>query len=87
MSQEPYRLWTVQETAEYLHCSVRHVHNLTRFGLPAIHIGRSLRFKPEHVREYLELNTQRTAHSERMRRRQIAKLKLGKEDIENEYGA
>lgn len=46
-------LWTVEEVAAYLRCTVRHVHNLLRSGLPHIYLGRLLRFDPEEVRGYL----------------------------------
>jgi len=46
-------LWTIDEVAAYLRCTVRHVHNLLRAGLPHICLGRLLRFEPEEVRGYL----------------------------------
>ncbi|MDP3072361.1 MAG: helix-turn-helix domain-containing protein [Opitutaceae bacterium] len=46
-------LWTIDEVAAYLRCTVRHVHNLLRAGLPHIYLGRLLRFDPEEVRGYL----------------------------------
>jgi len=46
-------LWTIDEVAAYLRCTVRHVHNLLRSGLPHIYLGRLLRFDPEEVRGYL----------------------------------
>lgn len=46
-------LWTIDEVAAYLRCTVRHVHNLLRSGLPHLYVGRLLRFDPEEVRVYL----------------------------------
>lgn len=49
----PENLWTVDEVATYLRCTVRHVHNLIRIGLPHLYIGRLLRFDGNEVRAYL----------------------------------
>jgi excisionase family DNA binding protein len=49
----PENLWTVDEVAAYLRCTVRHVHNLIRTGLPHLYIGRLLRFDGAEVRAYL----------------------------------
>jgi excisionase family DNA binding protein len=46
-------LWTVDEVAAFLRCTVRHVHNLCRAGLPHVYVGRLLRFDPIELREYL----------------------------------
>lgn len=46
-------LWTIDEVAAYLRCTVRHVHNLLRSGLPHLYLGRLLRFDPTEVRAYL----------------------------------
>lgn len=46
-------LLTVDEVAAYLRCTVRHVHNLIRTGLPHLYIGRLLRFDGVEVRAYL----------------------------------
>ena len=46
-------LWTVDEVAAFLRCTVRHVHNLCRCGLPHVYVGRLLRFDPSEVRQYL----------------------------------
>jgi excisionase family DNA binding protein len=47
------KLWTVDEVATFLGCTVRHVHNLLRSGLPHLYLGRLLRFDPQEVRAYL----------------------------------
>ena len=47
------KLWTVDEVAAYFGCTVRHVHNLLRTGLPHLYLGRLLRFDPEEVRTHL----------------------------------
>ena len=46
-------LWTCDEVAAFLRCTVRHVHNLLRRGLPHVYAGRLLRFDPAEVRAYL----------------------------------
>ena len=46
-------LWTCDEVAAFLRCTVRHVHNLLPRGLPHIYVGRLLRFDPAEVRAYL----------------------------------
>ena len=46
-------LWTVGEVAAFLRCTVRHVHNLCRAGLPHVYVGRLLRFDPTEVRQHL----------------------------------
>lgn len=46
-------LWTVDDVAAFLRCTVRHVHNLCRAGLPHVYVGRLLRFDPVELREYL----------------------------------
>jgi excisionase family DNA binding protein len=50
------KLWTVEEVATFLRCTVRHVHNLLRSGLPHLYLGRLLRFDPQEVRAYLLKN-------------------------------
>ena len=48
-------LWTVQDVARFLRCSTRHVCRLRRdLGLPAIRLGPSVRFKPDHVMAWIE---------------------------------
>ena len=49
----PENLWTIDEVAAYLRCTVRHVHNLCRSGLPHLYLGRLLRFDPVEVRNYI----------------------------------
>jgi hypothetical protein len=46
-------LWTVDDVAAFMRCTVRHVHNLCRGGLPHVYVGRLLRFDPTELREYL----------------------------------
>ncbi len=46
----PNRLLTAAQTADLLHVSVRHVRRLIDSGaLPAVHIGRNIRIRPESV--------------------------------------
>ena len=53
LSSPTQNLWTVDQVASYLACTVRHVHNLLRAGLPHLYLGRLLRFDPQEVRAYL----------------------------------
>jgi len=53
LSSSIEKLWTIGEVASYLGCTVRHVHNLLRAGLPHLYLGRLLRFDPQEVRSYL----------------------------------
>lgn len=46
-------LWTCDEVAAFLRCTVRHVHNLLGRGLPHVYVGRLLRFDQTEVRAYL----------------------------------
>ena len=46
-------LWTVKEVADLLQCSVRHVQNLQKRGLPYVALGRLIRFDPREVRDYI----------------------------------
>ena len=45
------KLWTYQDVADYLRCSVRHVCDsyVKTDLLPAVRLGRSVRFRPEDV--------------------------------------
>lgn len=52
-TQTTENLWTVDQVAVYLRCTVRHVHNLIPSGLPHLHLGRLLRFDADEVRSYL----------------------------------
>jgi excisionase family DNA binding protein len=49
-------LMTIEEVAEYLRCSVRHVHNLKRRGYLKFfkHGGKMLRFHRSSVERYIE---------------------------------
>lgn len=49
----PEPLWTVVQVAVYFGCTVRHVHNLIRSGLPHLYLGRLLRFDAGEVRGHL----------------------------------
>jgi len=49
------RLWTVQEAARFLSVSESWVYTATRTGvLPAIRLGRAVRFNPANLRAYLQ---------------------------------
>lgn len=50
----PEPLWTINEVAAFLRCTVRHVHNLMPAGLPHYYLGRLLRFDPNEIRTYLQ---------------------------------
>lgn len=47
------QLWTVQDLADFVGCSVRHVSNLRAAGLPTIRLGRMVRFEPDAVMAWL----------------------------------
>jgi hypothetical protein len=49
----PDPLWTIDDVAAFLRCTVRHVHNLMPAGLPHVYLGRLLRFDPNEVRAHL----------------------------------
>ena len=53
LSPASENLWTINQVAAYFGCTVRHVHNLLRAGLPHLYLGRLLRFDPGEVRCYL----------------------------------
>lgn len=63
-TQQP-SLWTVQEVADYLRCTVRHIQNLQRQGLPHIHVGRLVRFKSDDVLTFLQSNKKLSNHKNR----------------------
>jgi len=67
-------LWTIKDVAEYLCCTVRHVQNLQRGGLPYMQVGRLVRFDPEEVRNYLRGNRRLEATQYRGRIRKRARM-------------
>lgn len=46
-------LWTLQDVATHLRCTVRHVQNLIGRGLPCLRIGKLVRFDPAEVKSFL----------------------------------
>jgi excisionase family DNA binding protein len=51
-------LWTAQDIADFLQCSVKHVYNLVwKDEIPYEKIGGLLRFKPEQLNAWLEERT------------------------------
>lgn len=44
---------TLEDLAEYLRCSERHIQNLTRFGLPHFYLGSLVRFRSAEVLNFL----------------------------------
>jgi hypothetical protein len=50
----PDPLWTINDVATFLRCTVRHVHNMMPAGLPHFYLGRLLRFDPNEVRSHLQ---------------------------------
>lgn len=46
-------LLTVEGLAAALHCTVRHIDNLRRQGLPSIRVGRLVRFELRQVLDFL----------------------------------
>ncbi len=53
MPERTPALWNLKQVADYLQCSIRHVQNLQKRGLPFILVGRLSRFDPAEVRSYL----------------------------------
>ena len=49
-------LWTNEDVAAFFRCTVRHVQNLQKQGLPYVHLGRLVRFDPEEIREFVRQN-------------------------------
>jgi excisionase family DNA binding protein len=47
-------LWTLDDVARYARCSVRHVMNLRKHGLPYRKLGHLVRFSPEAVKRWFE---------------------------------
>jgi len=47
------RLWTVDDLARYIGCSVREIRNLRYAGLPTIKFRHLIRFEPEAVKVWL----------------------------------
>jgi hypothetical protein len=47
------RLWTADDLARYIGCSVREIRNLRYAGLPTIKFRHLIRFEPEAVKAWL----------------------------------
>ena len=47
------RLWTANDLARYIGCSVREIRNLRYAGLPTIKFRHLIRFEPEAVKVWL----------------------------------
>ncbi len=47
------RLWTADDLAHYVGCSVREIRNLRYAGLPTIKFRHLIRFEPEAVKAWL----------------------------------
>jgi excisionase family DNA binding protein len=51
-------LWTAEQVSKFLKCSVSYVYKAAeRDILPAVRIGRMLRFRPEAVRNFITNTT------------------------------
>jgi excisionase family DNA binding protein len=50
----PNLLWTIDDVARYARCSVRHITELRRQGLPYRKLGHLVRFSPEAVKRWFE---------------------------------
>lgn len=53
--QPENQLWTVKDVAAFLKCSLRHVGNLQRAGLPFIKLGHLTRFDPASLKRWMQL--------------------------------
>jgi phage terminase Nu1 subunit (DNA packaging protein) len=69
---EKQTLWTTEDVARFFGCTVRHVQNLQKTGLPYFHIGRLVRFDAQEVRTFLRENRQLSANVVRRRQRKAA---------------
>lgn len=49
-------LWTVQDVARFVKCSVRHVGNLQLAGMPFVKLGHLTRFDPAAVKRWMGLH-------------------------------
>ena len=47
------RLWTADDLARYIDCSVREIRNLRYAGLPTIKFRHLIRFEPDAVKVWL----------------------------------
>lgn len=52
-NQNENTLWTNEDVAAFFRCTVRHVQNLQKYGLPYVHLGRLVRFDPEEIRNFV----------------------------------
>ena len=50
-------LWNITDVARFLGCCKRHVQTLRERGLPAIRIGRMVRFNPAQVKAWVQQTT------------------------------
>lgn len=68
-SIENKTLWTTEDVAQFFRCTVRHVQNLQKAGLPFFNLGRLVRFDAEEVRSFLREHRQLSANVARRRLR------------------
>lgn len=68
-TQNQPTLWTNEDVANFFRCTVRHVQNLQKYGLPFLHLGRLVRFDPEEVRDFLKRNRRLSESTARRIRR------------------
>lgn len=62
---EPERLWTAEEVAEFLGLHPQTVYAKSRSGeIPSHKIGRALRFRPSEVQAWVEANSRPVAPAE-----------------------
>jgi excisionase family DNA binding protein len=59
------QLWTSEQVAKYLHVSSKTIFNLRKNGLPYIKLGGAVRFVPEEVKDYLDINRGLARHRSR----------------------
>jgi len=55
-------LWTSERVAQYLHVSLKSVFNLRKRGLPFVKVGGAVRFVPQEVKDYLQINPSLVSH-------------------------
>jgi hypothetical protein len=64
-NQNESTLWTNEDVAAFFRCTVRHVQNLQKQGLPYVHLGRLVRFDPEEIRQFVRQNRNLKIHAVR----------------------
>ncbi len=57
-TNHPNPLWNVAQLAQFFGCSERQIYLFRKTGLPTIQLGRSIRFDPDEVKNWLHQRQQ-----------------------------